>query len=331
MVENTLATFSQCGQPEQVLKLNPVPVREPKAGEILVRMLAAPINPADINFIQGVYGLKPVFPDSPVGMEGCGLVEGTRSPAFLPGDQVILLHGIGTWAKYLTASADLFMKLKVPVDPTQAAMLKINPPTAYRLLTGYRELQTGDWLVQNAANSGVGRCVMQMARLMGFKTINLVRRADRWAEELRTLGADVVVGEDDPRAVHQVLAALGGTKPLLGLNAVGGESAIRLMEVLGAGGTLVTYGAMSKQSLKVPNRFLIFKGLELKGLWITAWLKQQSQEDIEQLYDRLAGWMANGTLHQAIDSNYPLAQVTAAVTRAQEEYRNGKVMLRLDQ
>ena len=331
MVENTLAAFSQCGQPEQVLELNSAPVREPKAGEILVRMLAAPINPADINFIQGVYGLKPVFPDATAGMEGCGVVEETRSSAFLPGDQVILLQGIGTWARYLTAAADRFLKLKVPVDPAQAAMLKINPPTAYRLLTGYRELHRGDWLVQNAANSGVGRCVMQLARLLGFKTINMVRRADRWAEELRTLGADVVVGEDDPQAVQQVLAALGGTRPMLGLNAVGGESAIRLMEVLGDGGTLVTYGAMSKQSLKVLNRFLIFKGLELKGLWITAWLQQQSREDIEQLYDRLAGWMAKGALHQPIDSNYPLAQVTAAVTRAQEAYRNGKVMLRLDQ
>ena len=331
MVENTRATFCQCGQPEQVLELNPAPVREPSAGEIQVRMLAAPINPADINFIQGVYGLKPVFPDATVGMEGCGVVAVTRAPAFLPGDQVILRQGMGTWANYLTASADLFLKLPVPLDPAQAAMLKINPPTAYRLLTGYRELQRGDWLMQNAANSGVGRCVIQIARLLGFKTINLVRRADRWAAELRTLGADVVVDEDDPQVVQQVLEELGNTKPLLGLNAVGGESAIRLMEVLGTGGTLVTYGAMSKQSLKVPNRFLIFKGLELKGLWITAWLQQQTPKDIEQLYERLAGWLATGALHQAIDSSYPLAQLTAAVTRAREAYRNGKVMLRLDQ
>lgn len=331
MVQNTFATFSRCGQPEQVLELKSVPVREPRAGEIQVRMLAAPINPADINFIQGVYGLKPDLPDSPVGMEGCGVVEVTRAPAFRPGDQVILQQGIGTWARYLTASADSFLKLKVPLDPAQAAMLKINPPTAYRLLTGFRELQSGDWLIQNAANSGVGRCVIQMARLLGFKTINLVRRADWWGEELRNLGAEVVLGEEDPQAIQRVLAALGTARPLLGLNAVGGESANRLMDALGAGGTLVTYGAMSKQSLKVPNRHLIFKGLELKGLWITAWMQQQPQGDIEQLYDQLARWVSNGSLHQAIDANYPLAQVTAAVTRAQEGYRNGKVMLCPDQ
>ena len=331
MLENTVVIFPQCGQPEQVLELNPAPVREPLAGEIQVRMLAAPINPADINFVQGVYGLKPEFPDARVGLEGCGVVEVSRSPAFLPGDSVILLHGVGTWARYLTASADQFLKLKVTLDPAQAAMLKINPPTAYRLLTGYRELQNGHWIVQNAANSGVGRCVIQIARLLGFKTINFVRGADRWAEELRTLGADVVVGEDDPQGVKRVLEDLKEERPLLGLNAVGGESATRLMQVLGSGGTLVTYGAMSKQSVKVPNSFFIFKGLELKGLWITEWLKQQPPADIAQLYDRLAGWMANGGLHQAIDSNYSLAQVKAAVTRAQEEHRNGKVMLRLDQ
>lgn len=331
MLENTVVIFPQCGQPEQVLELHPAPVREPLAGEVQVRMLAAPINPADINFVQGVYGLKPEFPDARVGLEGCGVVEVSRSPAFLPGDRVILLHGIGTWARYLTGAADQFLKLKVNLDPAQAAMLKINPPTAYRLLTGYRELQKGDWLVQNAANSGVGRCVIQIARQLGFKTINFVRGADRWAEELRTLGADRVVGEDDPQGVKRVLEDLKEERPLLGLNAVGGESATRLMQVLGSGGTLVTYGAMSKQSVKVPNSFFIFKGLELKGLWITAWLNQQPPADIEQLYDRLAGWMASGELQQAIDSNYPLAQVKAAVTRAREEHRNGKVMLRLDQ
>ena len=141
----------------------------------------------------------------------------------------------------------------------------------------------------------------------------------------------MVVGENDPRGIERVLEELKGERPLLGLNAVGGESAMRLMQVLGSGGTLVTYGAMSKPSVKVPNSFFIFKGLELKGLWITAWLRQQPPADIAPLYDRLAGWMASGGLHQAIDSNYSLAQVKAAVTRAREEHRNGKVMLRLDQ
>lgn len=329
MRENSYVVFSQCGQPEDVLEVATAPAREPGEGEVLVRMLAAPINPADINFIQGVYGLKPTLPDSPAGLEGCGIVVESNSPGYDVGDQVIMLNGVGSWSRFLTAPAERFLKLNAKVDPTQAAMLKVNPLTAYRMLTGYVDLKPGDWIVQNAANSGVGRCIIQIARRLGVHTINFVRRPDELRDELSALGADVVVGEEEEDVVKKTLALLGGARPVLASNAVGGESALRLMDMLAPGGSMVTYGAMSKKSIKVPNGFLIFKGLQLKGLWVTQWLRQASRAEIEKAYSRLAGWMAAGELAQAVDSEYRIDQVREAAARAQEEYRHGKIVLRL--
>lgn len=323
------ASFSRCGPPEEVLEISTLPLDPPREGELLVRMLAAPINPADINFIQGVYGLKPVFPASPAGMEGAGRVVVSTAPGFAVGDLVILLRGLGSWTDYLTAPANQFLKIDKHLDPVQAAMLRLNPLTALRLLTGFVDLRPGDWVVQNAANSAVGRYLIQIARQLGVRTLNILRRPEVWGEELTRLGADLVLGEAPQETWREALGHLGGQRPRLAINAVGGESALRLMDLLEPGGTLVTYGAMSRQSLKVPNSFLIFKGLQLKGLWITAWLEQAPREEVAACYDRLIAWMAAGRLHQAIDGLYPLDQLRQAAARAQEPYRRGKVLLRL--
>ncbi len=330
MKENHYAEFSECGvKPQEVLNYVSGPMPEAQDGEVLIKMLAAPINPADINFVQGVYGVKPVLPKSRAGLEGCGVVEESRAEGFNKGDQVIVLRGVGSWSEYVTAPAANVMKLPVAVDPVQAAMLKVNPLTALRMLEGYVNLKPGDWIVQNAANSGVGRCIIQLAKSMGVKTVNFVRRPDALRDELTALGADLVVGEDDEDVVKATLAKLDGARPVLASNAVGGESAMRLMDMLAPGGSMVTYGAMSKKSIKVPNGFLIFKGIKLEGLWVTQWLRSAPAEDIAAAYDKLARMMGEGALKQAVDTVYRLSEVVQAVAKAQEEFRNGKIVLKM--
>ena len=237
---------------------------------------------------------------------------------------------MGSWSEYVAVPAVNVMKLPVKVDPVQAAMLKVNPLTALRMLEGFVSLTPGDWVVQNASNSGVGRCIIQLAREMGVKTVNFVRRPDELRDELTALGADLVVGEDDEDVVKNTLARLDGKRPVLASNAVGGESALRLMDMLAPGGSMVTYGAMSRKSIKVPNGFLIFKGIKLEGLWVTQWLKNAPVPEIEAAYDKLARLMADGRLKQAVDTVYPLSDVRRAVEKAQEEFRSGKVVLSME-
>ncbi len=331
MNENHYAEFCECGaKPQEVLHYVSGPMPEAQEGELLIKMLAAPINPSDINFVQGVYGVKPVLPNSRAGLEGCGVVEDARAEGFCKGDQVIILRGVGSWSEYVCVPAANVMKLPVPVDPVQAAMLKVNPLTALRMLEGYVQLKPGDWIVQNAANSGVGRCIIQLAKQMGVKTINFVRRPDVLREELTALGADIVVGEEDEDVVKTTLAQLDGQRPVLASNAVGGDSAMRLMDMLAPGGSMVTFGAMSKKSIKVPNGFLIFKGIKLEGLWVTQWLKNAPAQDIAAAYDKLARMMGAGALKQAVDTVYPLSEVVQAVEKAQEEFRNGKIVLKME-
>ena len=204
-------------------------------------------------------------------------------------------------------------------------MLKVNPLTAWCMLTQLIQLKKGDWVIQNAANSGVGHCVIQIAKLLGIKTINLVRR-EELLDELKDLGGDINLLDN-----QDSIESIRDKHPSLALNAVGGDSALRLMDALAKNGLHVTYGAMSRRSLKVPNKFLIFKNIQLHGFWVTEWIKEQTPENVESAYQQLAQWMIHHDLTQPIDSVFPLDDIQAAITRAQASKRNGKILLSMNQ
>jgi NADPH:quinone reductase-like Zn-dependent oxidoreductase len=288
-----------------------------------LRILAAPLNPADLNFIEGTYGVKPELPAVP-GIEGCGEVVESRSPDFQPGDRAILLRRAGTWADEVSLPSEHLFKLPPGIDPLQAAMLKVNPATAWRLLTGFGTPPSGSWIVQNAANSAVGRCVIVLARTLGIRTMNLVRRAELRAE-LLALGADEVVTDDDS-AVESAKSLLGKDRPSLAFNCVGGESALRLMNLLAPGGIHVTYGAMSRRPLTVPNGQLIFKDLQLRGLWVTKWIESAPREELDAVYNKLAGLMVSGALSVPVAATFPLADFKAALGLVAGSARNGKIL-----
>jgi trans-2-enoyl-CoA reductase len=308
--------FHQFGKPIEVLRLEEVDLPPLGEGEVRLKMLAAPVNPADLNLIEGTYGMKPSLPTVP-GIEGCGEVVESSSPDFLPGDRAIILRRAGSWASHVQAPAEHLFKLPAGIDPIQAAMLKVNPATAWRLLTGFGKPEEGSWVVQNAANSAVGRCVIGLAKQLGIRTINLVRRQELFGE-LLALGADVVaLDEDGTVEAHRDKA------PALAFNCVGGESALRLMNLLAPGGTHITFGAMARRPLTVPNGLLIFKNLTLRGLWITKWIEGAPREEIGEVYGRLA---ASG-LDMPVDRLVPLADYAQAIEALAAPGRNGKVLL----
>ena len=320
--------FSTTGAPQDVLELlhREMPALGPH--DVRVAMRYAPINPADLNFIEGNYG-RPSNPPAVPGHEGSGeVVEiGTEVESLSIGDFVIPLYSGGTWTQQLVAPEGYFAKLPDRIDLVQASMLRINPVTAWRLLEDYVELVPGDWIVQNAANSGVGRALIQIAKQRGIRTLNFVRRAEL-INELKDLGADEVLVDDDA-GVDAARQILQHNTPRLAANAVGGDSAVRLMEVLAAHGTMVTYGAMSRRSLKVPNKFLIFKDLSLRGLWVTKWFESASHTEITEVLRPLAAMVVEDNLVTAVDAVVPLKDYRRAVQRAMEGGRSGKVVIDL--
>jgi trans-2-enoyl-CoA reductase len=319
------AVYETHGNPADVLHVESRPWPMPAAGEVIVKMRAAPINPADLNQIEGKYPVRAELPATP-GFEGAGvvLVVGTEVKGLTSGALVILPHNIGTWRDAVSVKADELVVVPQGIEPVHAAMLKINPMTAWRLLHDYVDLARGDWLIQNAANSAAGRAVIQIARALGYKTVNVVRRSELIGE-LRAEGGDVVL-VDSENLRHEVEDVIAGPPIRLGLNAVGGESALRLANCLAPGSTLVTYGAMSLQPLKIPNGLLIFKDLRFRGIWINKWYDNATPAQRMEAFQHLFKMAKRGHLQTKVEKAYPLSEAKTAVAHAARGQRSGKII-----
>src|SRR5437899_8968243 len=314
------AVYETHGNPADVLQVESQPWPTSSAGEVIVKMRAAPINPADLNQIEGKYPVRAQLPATP-GFEGAGIVaevdRGVTNVAV--GALVILPHNIGTWRDAVAVKADELVVVPAGIKPVHAAMLKSNPMTAWRLLHDYVDIKKGDWLIQNAANSAAGRAVIQIARDLGYKTVNVVRRAEL-TDELRNEGGDVVL-VDGETLRDEVKNATGSAEIRLGLNAVGGESALRLANCLAAGGTLVSFGAMSLKPLKIPTGLLIFKDLRFRGIWINKWYDNATPSERMDTFRPLFDMARRGLLKTKVEKAYPLNEVKTARS---EERRVGK-------
>jgi NADPH:quinone reductase-like Zn-dependent oxidoreductase len=253
------------------------------------------------------------------------VVEVKDSSAVRVGDVVFLPLGAGTWRTHVTATASELLPVPQGANPLQASMLLINPPTADILLRDIVPLQGGEWVLQNAANSAVGRYLITLAKLSGIKTVNVVRRQEL-AAELTALGADVVLveGEDLPRQVRE---ATGGAKVRLAIDAVGGASTQWLGDSLSTGGVVVNYGAMSGKGPRLSAAASIFKDITLRGFWLVRWFKKAPRAEQQALYARLAGLVAQGKLQAPVDATFPLERIREALARAMEGGRQGKVIL----
>ncbi|MES2474496.1 MAG: 2-enoyl thioester reductase domain-containing protein [Verrucomicrobiota bacterium] len=317
--------FRTCGKPTEVLELETdILISQNLAGgEVLVRVVAAPLNPADLNTVEGTYGVKLELPATP-GIEGFGVVEASNSPEFERDDEVIFLRRAATWASHTIVPGEALFKLPKGMDPLQAAMLKVNPATAWQLLHGAGKPEPGAWIVQNVGNSAVGRCVIQLAGDLGIRTISFVRR-EALFEELKSLGADHVFLDDDG-GVAAAKEAMGGANAALAFNAVGGDSALRLMKLLREGGSHITYGAMGRKPVTVPNGLLIFHDIVIRGLWVTKWIANAPADEVAAVYANLAARVAAGKLAQAVDSTFRLEEFQSALARLDAPDRSGKVL-----
>lgn len=320
-------SYGEYGEPAAVIRLAEETIGDPGPGEALVRVLAASINPADLNLLEGTYPLRPPLP-AVGGIEGVGVVvkAGENAASIHEGDHVLLPAGLGSWRQFAIVPLAKLILVPPEVPVGQAAMLRINPPTAWQMLHSLVKLEAGAWVIQNASNSGVGRAVIQIARHRGWRTINLVRR-EELVSELKALGADEVLIDDE--AVAKSVAAIAGEAlPKLGLNAVGGESALRMANALAPGGTIATYGGMGRQPLRVPNGLLIFKDIRWRGFWVSKWYQEATVEEQAAMFRELMPLAASGTLHAPVAATYGLEDFAKALEHAAQGQRAGKILFR---
>lgn len=314
------------GKPWEVVETVTLPdPGAPGSGEIIIDMEFSPINPSDLVLMRGLYGVKPKLP-APVGTEGVARVIkiGADVAGLKEGDRVLFPRGTSTWLTRSKVKADHLFALPANADPQQLSMLMVNPPTAYLMLTEYVALKKGDWVIQSAGNSAVGRAVIAIAKTMGVHTVSVVRRPEL-VEELKKLGADVVLVEG-PDLAKRVAEATGKAKIMLALDSVGGPGLMPLNDCLANGGTLVAYGVMSGGPgpfFTAPN---IFRDLTLKGFWLLNWFNRNSPERQIEVQKQMANWIADGTINTPVEATYTLDHSAAAISHAAKG--TGKILFK---
>ena len=313
---------TQIGTPQEGLSVCNVDPVEPKSGEILIKVHARPIHPADLLILNGRHFVKPEFPCS-VGIEGIGQVvehgENVSSPKV--GTWVALPFG-GTWSEYITLPAQAAIPLPEGIDLLQGSMLALNPVTVLGLLQG---MKAGQWLIHNAANSTVGRLITRVAKMKGIRSISVVRRPEV-REALLTLGADYVLvdGDDLP---HQVKECTDGRGVDRALDAVSGEASGRLFNSVAEGGELVFYGLLGSNQIILPSAQTIFRTVQMRGYSRLRALRALSPSESEALYSDLLKGFEQGLFHTPILAQFTLDEVHKAVEMSEEARGEGKVIL----
>ncbi|XP_015058017.1 enoyl-[acyl-carrier-protein] reductase, mitochondrial-like [Solanum pennellii] len=299
------AVYDKHGPVDTVIRLTEISPKEISEKDVCVKMLAAPINPADINIIEGVYPSRATLP-AVGGGEGVGEIYfvGSAVKTLSPGDLVIRSPYIpGSWQTYMVEEESLWHKIHEDTPIEFAATVSVNPVSALRMLNEFVTLKPGDSIVQNGATSIVGQCVIQLARLYGIHSINIIRDnpgSDEVKEKLIKLGADKVFTESELN-VQRIKTLLGDTpQPILGLNCVGGNSATLVVKFLKQGGTMVTYGGMSKEPVTISTSNFIFKDITLKGFWLQEWKLEKTK--YRDWIDYLLGLVRDGKLKYEFDS-----------------------------
>ncbi|KAI6184660.1 PKS-ER domain-containing protein [Aphelenchoides bicaudatus] len=326
--------FYEYGNPIEVIKYENIDVSTVvDSNQVLVRWLASPIHPSDINLIENVYWKKrkvPAFVQS----ECVGSVEkiGANVKHLEIGDHVLCLDtDDGICVELSVVDQSKLYKFDKRVDLLTKATFMANPPTAWMMLKNYVNLVPGDYILQNSANSGVGRSVIELAKAWGIKTINIVRNRPEINElkaELIKLGANFVFTEEEFKSEGRKFIQSLDRPLLLSFNGVGGRSALQVSSALAYGGTMVTYGGMSKQPHQVTTSSLVFNGINIVGVAMGATLMQPKNAGIRtKIFDELQQLCIEGKLHAPALDVHTMDNYKEAYRRTMEGKKRKQLIL----
>jgi len=312
------------GNPANVVKLVDLPdVGAPGPDEVVIAPEASPINNTDFLIIAGRYGYLPPLP-SILGVEGVGRVAavGRNVRHLREGDRTLIPLMHPAWAERIKTSAPWLRPLPNG-DVQQLSMLGINPATAYLLLTEIVPLKRGDWVIQNGANSAVGRAVIAIAKSLGIKTVNIVRR-EELVDEIKSLGGDIVLVEG-PELPKLIAAATGKAAISLAIDMVADTATLNLTNSIALNGTVVLYSASSQKPLVGSAIQMIFNNQSIRGFWLINWFKTATPDKLAAMYDHLASMVASGAIAAPVAASYRFENFSDALALAAK--RGGKVIL----
>ena len=327
--------FERNGEPSDVLSWRDLPVPTLGANEVLVRMRLAPVHPADLHVIRARFGRQPALPASP-GSEGVGVVEavGVEVQSVQVGARVVLLDVPGTWRELVVCPAARAVPVPDELCDEDAAQAMINPLPAWVMTMEEHKLRRGDWLLQTAAGSTIGRLVLQLAKIHGFHTINLVRRPEQ-VPEIKALGGDVVLCTADESWAAQLMEATGGRGVTNAIDCVAGRTGATVARSLAPGGRLLVYGALSSHRQTDPTAFempifaprLVYAAAEIRGWFFYHWIARNGLSASFDALKKMLEIMASGTLKLPPSVRYPISRVQEAMQATESTSHKGKPLL----
>ena len=321
------ATYDHFGKPTEVLSLGDSPIPEPKANEVRVKTILASIHNHDLLTIRGQYGFKPEMP-AIAGSEAFGVIDAVGSDVkhLKVGQRVAAASVQATWAEYFVASADMIFPIPDDLDDEMAAQLIAMPLSALMLLE-FLEVDSGQWIIHNAANGAVGKSLAMLAAARGVHTINLVRSSDALGE-LEALGIKNNIDTSQEDWKDQVRHIVGDDDISAAVDSVGGESSGDLLSLLGHYGTLASFGLMSGKPMVINPTHMIFKQAVMKGFWGSKLSQEMSVENKQRLVDELIDRAVAGKLKLPVEATFDLADITKAVDGKLQSGKKGKVLLK---
>jgi NADPH:quinone reductase len=323
--------FEKFGDPAEVLHMVEVAKPTPGPDEVVVRLSARPIHPADLLTVMGLYGIRPKLPITP-GLEGAGTVSavGENVKDVFVGERVvpiIALRETGSWQEFIAVPSTRVIQIPDGLDDAAAAQTVVGPLSSWLMLNEYSNPKAGDWVIQNAASGAMGRFNREVAAGLGLRVINVVRRSDV-ADELRRDGSEFVIDssvDDVPALVKEWTDGRGVN---VALDALGGESGGELLQTVAAHGVHLLYGALSYQALPVPVGRPIFSELRIQGFWVDFWLRQTAPDKQQPVLRKLLELMAKGDIVPQIGPSYELNNFAEAMKRsAAPDGQPGKICL----
>ena len=314
--------FRKTGMPLEVLELAEGSVPSPKPHEVLIRVTARNINPADIMYIRGMYGIAPKLPSS-AGFEACGVVQkGDEMGRFKIGARV-MFTALGTWREYLCLPVSMLVPVPDTMPDEVACQAFVNPMTAYGMLEK-SQLRDGEWLLITAGASAFGKFVVQMAKAKGLHVAATVRH-DSQKALLENLGADLVINTETEKLQKVIAEKVEGGIHVV-FDAVGGILGAKALASLRPKGRMMVFGALALENMPINSGLLIFKNLSIEGFWLSTWMEEMDSAKRAEVFGAVFDFLAAENSKIDIEGRYKLDEFRAALEAFEKPRRNGKIL-----
>ena len=293
--------------------------------EVLIKVEVAGVNFPDALLVQGKYQIV-IDPQFIPCNEVCGIIEEKGENVDIPvGTKVIGIPPIGGFAEFVTINKNLVIPVNMNFDSLAGASLPINYGTSYYALKRRANAQSGESLLVLGASGGIGTATIQLAKVMGLKTICAVGSDDK-AEYVKSLGGDEIVRYDQVDLKETVKELTDGKGVDIVIDPVGGEVSEQALRATAFNGRLLVIGFANGEIPKISLNQTLVKGVSIVGVWWGRWTNTSPHETAED-FSELVSFVESGKLKIVPKNNYKFEDTSIALENFLNRKNIGKTVI----